>query len=501
VSLHERPASPHPFERRRAVQPQAGLESDRPPERRVAMSLAGTPAPSARSAVRGREAIRRRALAVSDVLSAALALFVGLEVLAGAELKALALLALPLVTLGSKLIGLYDRDDFVLHKSSLEEAPRLFQLSALFALAVWMLEGWALQGDVEQSQVLGLLLGMFLLGFVGRVIVRFAVRRLTPEERCLVVGDRVVADQLTDVFARSSGMKAKIAEALPLHDRRGGFPWTSRNLHTVVTRLNVHRVLIVPSSTTGVSKQVLDLVRLTKSLGVRVSVFPRLLEAVGSSVEFDDVGGMPIVGVRNAELPRSSLFLKRGLDLVGAAVGLVLLSPFMALCAAAIKLESPGPVFFWQRRVGRSGRVFEMAKFRTMSEDADRKKDDLRQLNEAQGIFKIRDDPRITRVGRLLRPTSLDELPQLWNVLRGEMSLVGPRPLPEDEDRQVSGWDRERLNLTPGITGHWQILGSARIPLHEMVKIDYLYVANWSLWTDIKLLLRTVPHVIARRGQ
>jgi lipopolysaccharide/colanic/teichoic acid biosynthesis glycosyltransferase len=133
---------------------------------------------------------------------------------------------------------------------------------------------------------------------------------------------------------------------------------------------------------------------------------------------------------------------------------------------------------------------------------ADALKDELRARNEAGGgLFKIADDPRVTRVGRFLRKTSLDELPQLFNVVRGDMSLVGPRPLILDEDQRIKGWDRRRLSLTPGMTGHWQILGSARVPLHEMVKIDYLYVAGWSLWSDIKILLRTVPYMLARRGQ
>jgi lipopolysaccharide/colanic/teichoic acid biosynthesis glycosyltransferase len=135
-----------------------------------------------------------------------------------------------------------------------------------------------------------------------------------------------------------------------------------------------------------------------------------------------------------------------------------------------------------------------------MIRDAEARKAELALHNEADGLFKIADDPRITRVGRMLRRSSLDELAQLLNVLRGDMSLVGPRPLVLDEDALITGADRHRLELTPGMTGHWQIAGSSRVPLHEMVKIDYLYVAGWSLWSDMKILLRTVPYMLARRG-
>jgi lipopolysaccharide/colanic/teichoic acid biosynthesis glycosyltransferase len=158
-------------------------------------------------------------------------------------------------------------------------------------------------------------------------------------------------------------------------------------------------------------------------------------------------------------------------------------------------------VFFRQLRVGRHGQRFQMLKFRTMVLDADSMKESLRDRNEAQGgLFKIAEDPRVTRIGRFLRRSALDELPQLVNIVRGEMSLVGPRPLVLDEDRRIEGWHRRRLELMPGMTGPWQILGPARVPLKEMVAIDYLYVANWSLWTDAKILLRTVPHVMLRRG-
>ena len=173
----------------------------------------------------------------------------------------------------------------------------------------------------------------------------------------------------------------------------------------------------------------------------------------------------------------------------------------MALVAIAIKLGSPGPVLFRQTRVGRDGTPFQMLKFRSMIDGAEALKESLRVRNEADGLFKINADPRITRIGRLLRRTGIDELPQLLNVLTGSMSLVGPRPLVADEDRRVTGFDRHRLHLTPGITGRWQILGAARVPLAEMVKIDYLYIATWSPWTDFKILVETVGYVLKGRGQ
>jgi lipopolysaccharide/colanic/teichoic acid biosynthesis glycosyltransferase len=172
----------------------------------------------------------------------------------------------------------------------------------------------------------------------------------------------------------------------------------------------------------------------------------------------------------------------------------------MLLSALAIKSTSRGPVFFRQKRVGRGGKSFEVIKFRTMHDNAEARLEELRRHSQDPNWLLIEHDPRITPVGRLLRKTSLDELPQLWNVLRGEMSLVGPRPLIESEDRLVDGWGRNRLALTPGLTGVWQVLGRTSIPFDEMVKLDYLYVANWSVWGDIRLILRTLPAVLSQRG-
>src|SRR5438067_1672302 len=279
--------------------------------------------------------------------------------------------------------------------------------------------------------------------------------------------------------------------------------WAKLNgLYDRAESLDVHRAIIAPGWRADLEpRETLNLVRTLKAVGVRVSVLPRMLEVVGSSVEFDDLHGVTLMGVRRFDLTRSSAGVKRAFDLVGASLGLLAISPLMIAFAVAIKLDSRGPVFFRQLRVGKHGRRFEMLKFRTMVPEADAMKESLRDLNEAQeGLFKIAEDPRVTRVGRFLRRTALDELPQLLNIVAGEMSLVGPRPLVIEEDRRVQGWHRRRLELMPGMTGPWQILGPARVPLKEMVALDYLYVANWSLWNDMKILLRTVPHVLGRRG-
>jgi lipopolysaccharide/colanic/teichoic acid biosynthesis glycosyltransferase len=204
--------------------------------------------------------------------------------------------------------------------------------------------------------------------------------------------------------------------------------------------------------------------------------------------------------VRRFGLSRSSNFIKRSFDVAASGLVLVLLAPLMGLIALAIRLSSPGPVLFRQLRVGRGGDTFEMLKFRSMVDGADVERAELEALNESEGLFKLSTDPRVTPVGRLIRRASLDELPQLVNVLRGEMSLVGPRPLVPDEDRRIEGRHRGRLRLTPGMTGPWQLLGPTRVPLEDMVIMDYRYGANWSLWLDLKILARTLGHVSRRRG-
>jgi lipopolysaccharide/colanic/teichoic acid biosynthesis glycosyltransferase len=194
--------------------------------------------------------------------------------------------------------------------------------------------------------------------------------------------------------------------------------------------------------------------------------------------------------------------IKRGLDLLLSLLALVVLLPVIALIALVIKLDTPGPVLFRQRRIGRHGEDFGMLKFRTMVEDADERKHEYVHLNQAaDGLFKIDEDPRITRVGRWLRATSLDELPQLFQVLSGKMSIVGPRPLIPEEDVQIHGSGRCRTEVRPGMTGPWQVAGSSQVPISEMIELDREYVENWSPWRDVSLIVQTIPHVVMRRGR
>jgi exopolysaccharide biosynthesis polyprenyl glycosylphosphotransferase len=451
-----------------------------------------------RLGVSTRDGIYRRLLGVADATAALCALVVVAETLGDDRLKLATLLVAPLVVLIHKIAGLYERDELVFRRSTLDEAPQLFQIAGLFAFVVTLLDSALIEGHLSRWQ--SACIWLFVFMFTGGA--RFAARRLAgaaaDAERCLVIGDILHANRVREKLA-STGVPASVVATLPLeHDDVSAIGGPER-LRDLVSELDVHRVVIAPTSTDAAA--FIELIRIAKSAGVRVSVMPRMFEVVGSSVEFDQLDGLTLLGVRRFGLTRSSRLIKRVFDIGGATVGLLAISPVMAALAVAIRLDSRGPIFFRQTRVGRDGKEFQIIKFRSMVSGAEELKDDLREINEVEGgMFKITDDPRVTRVGRFLRRTSLDELPQLFNVLKGEMSLVGPRPLVVDEDNLVNGLDRLRLHLTPGMTGPWQILGSTRVPLNEMVGIDYLYVANWTLWTDIKILIRTVTHVLGSKG-
>ena len=453
-------------------------------------------------AVQSRDRRFRAALVIADVTAA---LLVGpvLQLAFGASGPGWTALLLPLTApIVNTAMGLYRRDELVLSKNTLDQAPDIFQASTLTALLAYFMQS-ALVSTPLGAQVIALMVvSLTLLTTLLRLAGRTVARKITAPERCLLVGEARLARRLSKQLNTTTTAKAELVGSLPLLEpaRAAGGPLAApRNLPNAITDLDVHRVVI--SGDGAPPHAVLETIQSAKSMGVNVSLLPAMFEVVGSSVAFDHVGGLTVLGVRRFGLSRRARTVKATFDVVGSVILLLLLAPLLATVALAIRMGSSGPILFRQTRVGRDGRRFQMLKFRSMVADADERKADLRGRNEADGLFKIEDDPRATRVGRFLRRTSLDELPQLFNVLRGEMSLVGPRPLVVDEDSRIEGFYRRRLHLTPGMTGPWQVAGSARIPLHDMKSIDYLYVANWSLWLDVKILLRTIPHVVLRRGQ
>jgi exopolysaccharide biosynthesis polyprenyl glycosylphosphotransferase len=235
--------------------------------------------------------------------------------------------------------------------------------------------------------------------------------------------------------------------------------------------------------------------------GAQPRVVPDLFQMSLGSVDVEAINGIPLIGIKQSSLTGLNLAVKRAFDLVLTVVFLICVAPLWLIIAIAIKIDSPGPVLFRQQRAGRGCKPFTMYKFRSMRQGAEAELERLRALNEASGpIFKLRDDPRRTRVGRLLRETSLDELPQLLNVFRGDMSLVGPRPAILDEVDQYQDWHRKRLEVLPGITGLWQVSGRSDLTFDEMVMLDIYYAENWSLGMDLRILLRTVPQLLFGEG-
>jgi exopolysaccharide biosynthesis polyprenyl glycosylphosphotransferase len=339
----------------------------------------------------------------------------------------------------------------------------------------------------------------------GRAVMRALARRFGAPERVLLAGDgpgaALLAHKIDSGPRYRGNLVGYLADTAAQVDARGAdVPrlGSCRDLAAVCRASDVDRVVIV-SPALG-CEDLSDLIRQAIRADVKVSLLPSMADVLGPATQLDEVGGVMLLGVNPARFTRSSYALKRALDLTVSLAGLVVTLPFLPLVAAAIKLDSPGSVFYAQERMGRRGKLFRLYKLRTMAADAEQRAHELRAQSRHEAWLLLDRDPRITRVGRFLRRTSIDELPQLWNVVRGEMSLVGPRPMPPDVDRHINGWGRLRLDIAPGITGLWQVLGRASIPFEEMLKLDYVYVTNWSAWEDVRLMLRTVFAVLSMRG-
>lgn len=250
-------------------------------------------------------------------------------------------------------------------------------------------------------------------------------------------------------------------------------------------------------------EEVLDSLRGSRAGSLPTAVVPRLHEITPAHAGLSDLAGVPVVNLTGTRLSTTAQVAKRTLDIGLAGIGLIVLSPVLLAIAAAVRFESPGPIFFRQSRRGIHGSTFRIFKFRTMHRDAEAARLSMAHLNEMANpgpLFKMQNDPRVTSVGSFLRRTSLDEIPQLFNVIRGDMSLVGPRPFVVHEADQITGWGERRLDLLPGITGLWQARGRNDVAYEEMVRLDYMYVTNWSLWWDIRIIFQTIPTVLRGTG-
>ncbi len=244
-----------------------------------------------------------------------------------------------------------------------------------------------------------------------------------------------------------------------------------------------------------------DVLLLLEDEGVNARIVLNIFPHMIAKIHLDELDNVPLLTFTTLPTNEFALFLKRFFDIFISLVTILIFSPFAAIIAILIKLTSPGPVIFVQKRCGLNGRVFNFYKFRSMYEGAELKKAELESSNEMDGpVFKIKGDPRITTIGLFLRRTSLDELPQIWNVLKGDMSIVGPRPPTPTEVDQYERWQRRKLSMRPGLTCIWQISGRNLIRFQEWIKLDLQYIDNWSLWLDIKILLRTIPAILSGKG-
>jgi exopolysaccharide biosynthesis polyprenyl glycosylphosphotransferase len=455
-----------------------------------------------------KDSALRRLLAAGDAVAVMTALTVAL-VVPGTPAAGRRILwgvaAVPLMMVLFKLYGLYDRDVKRISYSTVDDLPWLFHATVIGGLILWLYTRYSPMRRLDFAEILLFGLAVIVLVTVARFAVRSIAGRVIGVEHALLIGTSAMGQTLVGKLAAHPEYRLDIVGSLSpsapsaAHDDRQ-LPalGTLEQLEQVADRHHVTRVVF---SAGDVEESELErMLRDCRALSLKVSVLPRLADVLGPAVEIDDVEGVTVLGVNPPWLPRSSRTIKRGMDLLIAGALLILIAPLLGLLALAVKLDSRGPVFFAQERVGRRGRHFRLFKLRTMCVDAEQRRAELLAQSTDPGWLKLDYDPRITRIGVWLRRLSLDELPQLWNVVRGEMSLVGPRPLIPAEDEHVETWARGRLDLTPGITGYWQVLGRTRIPFEEMVKLDYLYVMNWSWWEDVRLMLRTLPVVICGRG-
>jgi exopolysaccharide biosynthesis polyprenyl glycosylphosphotransferase len=417
------------------------------------------------------------------------------------------LATLPLWVVAAHFYGLYSRAEERTDYSPIDDFGGVFHLVTVGTCVTFF--AGSLSGVVDPNRRKMAIFWLAAVAFMtlGRVLGRIACRKSALYvQKTLVVGSGGVAELVARKVQRHPAYGLELVGVVDdaineqsENEELANLPHFSSLAAAplLASTLGADRVIVALSSVER--ERAVHLIRELRDLDVQIDVVPLFHEALSPGMDIHSIEGLPLLGLRPAQLSRSSLLFKRAMDLTLSAFGLLLLAPLFCLIAIAIKLDSRGPVFFRQVRMGRKDETFRIFKFRTMQLDADARRGELRHLSQHAGkgrdafMLKIPDDPRVTRIGHFLRRHSLDELPQLLNVFSGEMSMVGPRPLPLDEDSFVTEWARHRLDLKPGVTGPWQVLGRHEIPFEEMVELDYRYVTNWSLGHDFKLTLQTIP--------
>jgi exopolysaccharide biosynthesis polyprenyl glycosylphosphotransferase len=470
--------------------------------------------------VRRRGWLVRRALLAADVLGLSVAFLIAQEVyvtqmhIAGrlsrfTEFATFAL-SLPIYVVAAKLYGLYDKDEERTDHSTTDDFSGLFHLITVCTFLLYAVSHMTRWFNPQFSKLfLFWLLAILGTGTFRGIARAYCRRQIHYLQNTIIVGAGDVGQTVARKILKHPEYGINLVgfvDANPRERMEGLHHLTLLgdfdDLTALVSLLDVERVIYAFSN--EAHHESLEMIRKLNELEVQVDIVPRFFEVIGPGADVHTVEGLPVWGLRRARLPRSSKLVKRTVDVFGSGVALIVLAPFLSLIAIAIKLDSSGPVFFRQVRMGACSQTFRIWKFRTMTLGADARKHEVAHLNKHllpggdPRMFKIDEDPRVTRFGRILRRLSLDELPQLLNVVRGEMSLVGPRPLILDEHRYVDEWRTRRLDLRPGITGLWQVLGRDEIGFDEMIKLDYLYVTTWSLGEDLKLMFRTLP-ALARR--
>jgi exopolysaccharide biosynthesis polyprenyl glycosylphosphotransferase len=457
-------------------------------------------------ASRRRGAQLRRLLAFADWTALVASLFVVTAASATTELGTLfwAMLISPVWVVVVKLHGLYDNDHRRIRHSTLDELPALISASVLGVLVLDGLLALSPVGPLSPLSAIALGVGTLLGSFVLRGLLRFGWHRLTPVAKGIVIGPPAAVG----VVARRAATHPETRLALVGYLSEQGAPaapggpprlGSVAEISKVAREHAIERVVVTEAE---LSEPVAErLIEECKAAGLALTFLPQHYGLLGPGIELNRLAELPVLDFRFSDPPSSTIAIKRAMDAVLSAALLLLLSPLLAAIALAILIDSGRPVLFRQRRVGAEGRPFTVLKFRTMVADAEERLPELVDLSSlSEPAFKIAEDPRVTRVGRRLRRFSLDELPQLVNVLRGDMSLVGPRP---EEESVVALYDeRQRLRLAvkPGMTGPMQVYGRADLTFEERLAMERDYLDNLSVLTDVAILLRTPRAIIRGQG-